>query len=52
VEARDDEDVKRMVREYDPDNEFVLVMIKPHDHMSAYRVQTQAHGGRERLPIS
>ena len=46
MEERDDEDVKRMVREYDPDREFVLVMIKPHDHLSTYRVQTRVHGGR------
>ena len=46
IEQRDDEDIKRMVREYDPDNEFVLVMIKPHDRMSTYRVQTQARSGR------
>ena len=45
VEERDVEDVKRMVREYDPDREFVLVMIKPYDRLSTYRVQTQAHGG-------
>ena len=31
VEARDNEDAKRMVREYDPDQEFVAVLIKPGD---------------------
>ena len=39
VEERDDEDIKRMVREYDPDIELVVVMLKPFDHISTYRVQ-------------
>lgn len=34
-----DEDVNRMVREYEPTNEFVVVMLKPNDRMSSYRVQ-------------
>ncbi len=46
MDEQDDEDVKRMVPEYDLDKEFVLVMIKPYDHMSTYRVQAQARGGR------
>ena len=41
IEARDDEDAKRMVREYDQDWEFVLVMLKPKDQMSIYRVDTR-----------
>ena len=44
VEARDDEDIKRMVREYDPDRELVVVMLKPADHISTYRVQAHARG--------
>ena len=41
VEELDDEDIKRMVREYDPDHEFVVVMLKPADRISTYRVQTR-----------
>ena len=44
IEARDDEDAKRMVREYDPDWEFVLVMLKPRDRASTYRVQARWRG--------
>jgi len=39
LERRKDEDVKRMVREYDPDWEFVVVLLKPKDRVSSYRVQ-------------
>jgi hypothetical protein len=39
VDAKDDEDVKRMVREYDPTSELVVVMLKPGERMSTYRVQ-------------
>ena len=39
IEELDDEDIKRMVREYDPDHESVVVMLKPNDHISTYRVQ-------------
>ena len=39
VEDRDNEDAKRMVRAYDPDKEFVIVLLKPHDRISSYRVQ-------------
>ena len=41
IETRDDEDINRMVREYDPHQEFVVVMVKPHDHISTYRVRTR-----------
>jgi len=41
IEARDDQDLKRIVREYDPDWEFVLAMLKPKDLMSIYRMQPQ-----------
>ncbi len=39
VEDRDVEDVKRMVREYDPDSELVIVMLKSGERISSYRVQ-------------
>jgi len=44
IEKKDDEDAKRMVREYDPDREFVLVMLKPKDRTSIYRVQARWQG--------
>jgi len=40
LDEYDHEDIQRMVREYDPDKEFVLVMLKPKDRISTYRVQT------------
>ena len=45
VEERDDEDIKRIVREYDPDREFVVVMLKPDDRTSTYRVQPSRKRG-------
>ena len=39
VEDRDVEDVKRLVREYDPDSELVVVMLKSGERISSYRVQ-------------
>ena len=39
------DDIKRMVREYDPDNELVVVMLKPGDHISTYRVQPYPRPG-------
>jgi hypothetical protein len=39
-EERDDPDVKRMIKQYDPEKEFVVLMLKQQDRMSTYRVQT------------
>ena len=39
IEATGDEDTMRLVREYNPEEEFVLVMLKPQDRTSTYRVQ-------------
>ena len=39
VEQRDIEDIKRMVRKYDPDNELVVALLKPGERISTYRVQ-------------
>ena len=39
IEERDVEEVKRMVREYDPDKELVLVILKSGERLSSYRVQ-------------
>ena len=39
VETNDDEDINRMMVEYDPDREFVVVFLKPEDRTSTYRVR-------------
>ena len=39
VEQTEDADVQRMTKEYDPAKEFVIVIIKPEDRLSTYRVQ-------------
>lgn len=41
IEQYEYADIKRMVRDYDPDNELVVVVLKPEDHISTYRVQPQ-----------
>jgi hypothetical protein len=38
IEEQDDEDIRRMVAEYDPTQEFVVVLLKRDDHVSTYRV--------------
>lgn len=38
IEDGADEDVKRMVREYDPGREVVIVLLKSEDHTSTYRI--------------
>jgi hypothetical protein len=38
LEEEDDEDIHRMVREYDPEREFVIVLIKSENRTSTYRV--------------
>ena len=45
VDKRDDEDVKRMVREYDPAQELVLVLLKSNDRLSSYRIQVRPREG-------
>jgi len=39
VEETSDADAQRMVREYDPEGEFVSVLLKTHDRVSVYRVR-------------
>jgi hypothetical protein len=39
IEGTGDEDVKRMVGEYEPEREFVIVLLKPDERTSSYRVQ-------------
>ena len=41
IEASDDEDTKRMVQEYNPIKEFVVMLLKPDDRSSTYRVKRQ-----------
>jgi hypothetical protein len=48
VEETDDEDTKRMVTEYDPNREFVVVLLKPGERVSSYRVKTVVQRGRPR----
>ncbi len=45
-----DEDTRRMVQEYEPAQEFVLVLLKPVNRTSTYRIQAQpaGHGGADR----
>jgi hypothetical protein len=38
IAEQDDEDITRMVAEYDPAQEFVVVLLKPQDRTSTYRV--------------
>jgi len=38
IEQQDDRDVTRIVAEYDPAQEFVVVLLKPQDRTSTYRV--------------
>ncbi len=41
IDQHGSEDDQRMVREYDPEREFVLVMLKPNERVSTYRVRRQ-----------
>jgi len=43
LEPRHDEDINRMVREYGPEKEFVVVLLKSVERTSAYRVQVRPH---------
>lgn len=40
VEHTDDTDTLRMVKEYNPESEFVVLLLKPKGKSSTYRVQT------------
>ena len=41
LDEHGDEDTQRMVREYEPDAEFVVVLLKEEGRSSTYRVRTQ-----------
>jgi hypothetical protein len=47
IETGDDEDLKRMVRDYDPEGEFVVQLLKTEGRVSTYRVRTQPHQPNE-----
>jgi hypothetical protein len=47
IEAQNDEDTERMVSDYDPETEIVLLLLKPGDRSSTYRVQVIAREGSE-----
>jgi hypothetical protein len=49
VEQREDEDTKRMVREYDPSWEMVTTLFKTQDRLSTYRIGVIPPGSRENL---
>ena len=38
INQTEDEDAQRMVREYDPETEMVIVLLKPQDRVSVYRM--------------
>jgi len=46
IEGQDDRDVTRIVAEYDPAQEFVVVLLKPQDCISTYRVGIVTPGGQ------
>lgn len=46
VESYDDEDIKRLVREYNPHTELVVVMLKEEGKMSSYRVRVLRPGSQ------
>ena len=44
VDARCDTDVQRLVRQYDPETEIVVVLLKENDKVSSYRLKQVGHG--------
>ena len=47
IERSGDEDTKRLVREYDPTSqELVVMLLKPFNRTSTYRLRTQPRGAR------
>jgi hypothetical protein len=41
LERFEDDDMMRLVQQYQPDSEFVLVLLKPEARTSSYRVRPQ-----------
>jgi hypothetical protein len=46
IEQYEDEDINRLVKEYNPSEEFVVVLIKSEERMSSYRVKPLQRGRR------
>ena len=51
IEGQDDEDIRRVVAEYDPTQEFVVVILKPDNHTSTYRVGIVPPNRREAIAV-
>ena len=47
VEREGNDDVQRMVREYDPNDEFVTSLLKSLDRVSCYRIEVVSMEPRE-----
>ena len=47
MEEQDDKDTKRLIREYNPKKEFVVMLLKTDDRTSTYRVQPQRRRRRQ-----
>ncbi len=43
IEQYEDEDINRLVAQYEPDTELVVVLLKPEQRTSSYRVRLQPH---------
>jgi len=41
IDQGDDDDIKRMVRKYDPQRELIIVLLKSDDRVSTYRVSNK-----------
>ena len=39
IDQTDDKDVQRMLQEYDPETEIVVVLLKKHNKVSSYRLK-------------
>lgn len=48
IEEHDDEDTKRLVREYNPKKEFVVMLLKAEDRTSTYRIRPQSKRKRRK----
>ena len=46
IEESGDEDTKRLVRQYDPSTDFVVMLLKPHDRTSSYQLRMQERGAQ------
>jgi hypothetical protein len=47
LEEYDDKDVKRLVREYEPPGELVLMLLKSENRTSSYRLRPQPVSNQE-----